>query len=117
MRKMVFLLISGGLFIFLMGCQQQAPAPNQVERGKYLVTIGGCHDCHTPKQMNAAGMPEPDMTSLLSGHPAEAPYPTWKPEDLQMNNAIASTNPMLTAWAGPWGVSFGSQPCEKDDNA
>ncbi|MGH7597080.1 MAG: diheme cytochrome c-553 [bacterium] len=56
--------------------------------------------------MGASGVPEPVMTSMLSGHPAEAPYPTWKPEDLQMNNAMASTNMMLTAWAGPWGVSF-----------
>jgi hypothetical protein len=26
---------------------------------------------------------------------------------MQERNAIALTNPMLTAWAGPWGVSFG----------
>jgi hypothetical protein len=34
------------------------------------------------------------------------PYPTWTPEDMQENNALAMTNQMLTAWAGPWGVSF-----------
>lgn len=106
MRKMIAMLICGGLFIFMIACQQKAPAPDPVERGKYLATIAGCHDCHTPKNMTAAGMPEPDMTRMLSGHPAEAPYPTWKPEDLQMNNALASTNTMLSAWAGPWGVSF-----------
>jgi hypothetical protein len=106
MRKMTAMLICGGLLIFMIACEQKAPAPNPVERGKYLVTIGGCHDCHTPKNMNAAGMPEPDMTSMLSGHPAEAPYPTWKPEDLQMNKALGLTNTMLSAWAGPWGVSF-----------
>jgi mono/diheme cytochrome c family protein len=91
-----------------MGCEQKAPASDPVKRGEYLAIVGGCHDCHTPKNMSPAGMPEPDMTRMLSGHPAAEPYPLWKPEDLQTNNAFASTNPMLTAWAGPWGVSFGA---------
>ena len=29
--------------------QKAAPAQSAVERGKYLVTLGGCNDCHTPK--------------------------------------------------------------------
>ena len=32
----------------LGGTTQQASATAQTERGKYLVTIGGCSDCHTP---------------------------------------------------------------------
>lgn len=27
---------------------QAAPATDQIERGRYLVRIGGCNDCHTP---------------------------------------------------------------------
>ena len=27
----------------------QTPSENQIERGKYLVGITGCHDCHSPK--------------------------------------------------------------------
>jgi mono/diheme cytochrome c family protein len=38
-------------------------ADKQVERGKYLVTIGGCTDCHTPG--NFFG--KPDMTRYLGG--------------------------------------------------
>ena len=26
-----------------------APAQTAVERGEVLVTVGSCHDCHTPK--------------------------------------------------------------------
>ncbi len=33
-------------------------------RGKYLTTIGGCHDCHSPKVMTSHG-PEPDTTRLI----------------------------------------------------
>ena len=27
----------------------KAAPVSEVERGSYLATIGGCHDCHTPK--------------------------------------------------------------------
>src|SRR6476660_8143341 len=37
-----------------------SPAQSPVERGKYIVTIGGCNDCHTPKKLGPNG-PEPDM--------------------------------------------------------
>src|SRR2546422_10508797 len=48
-----------------------------VERGKYMVTVGGCNDCHTPKKLGPNG-PEPDMTRELSGNPSTeklAPVP------------------------------------------
>jgi len=77
-----------------------------IERGKYLVTTGLCHDCHSPKVFGPQGEPIPDSTRLLSGHPKDEPYPDWTPADLQKRNILTSTNPMLTAWAGPWGVSF-----------
>lgn len=77
-------------------------ALDPVERGQYLVTIGGCNDCHTPWVMGPEG-PHPDPTRLLSGHPA----------DLEMPPAPAALGPWTwngagtnTAFAGPWGVSF-----------
>ena len=97
-------------------CSQQPPAansttpaataapaaPTPVERGKYLVNAIGCNDCHTPKTMGPNG-PEPDMTRLLSGQPeADKLPPAPKPD----GPWIASTTPNMTAWAGPWGVSF-----------
>jgi mono/diheme cytochrome c family protein len=35
----------------------------QVERGKYLVALGGCSDCHTPGNF----LGHPDMTRYLGG--------------------------------------------------
>ena len=43
-----------------------------VKRGRYLVSIAGCHDCHTPWKMGPDG-PEPDMSRMLSGHPETMP--------------------------------------------
>jgi mono/diheme cytochrome c family protein len=73
-----------------------------IERGKYLVNFGSCNDCHTPWKLGPKG-PEPDMTRALTGHPAEmnvSPAPT-----LEGSWGIAAANTM-TAWTGPWGVSF-----------
>ena len=54
------------------GCAKQEQAQSPVERGRYLVMVAGCNDCHTPKVMTPAG-PAFDTTRLLSGHPADAP--------------------------------------------
>ena len=100
------LLLLGALF-FVVGCAEKGPvAQTPVERGKYLVTITGCHDCHSPKAEGPGGKPGLDEKRLLSGHPEKAAYPTWTPDDMKQRDALALTNPMLTAWAGPWGVSF-----------
>lgn len=74
-----------------------------VSRGKYLVTIAGCNDCHTPMKMGANG-PELDMSRMLSGHPQDLEMPTApRLPDGPWQVSVAGTN---TAWAGPWGVSF-----------
>jgi mono/diheme cytochrome c family protein len=83
----------------------EQPAQSAVERGGYLVTIGGCHDCHTPKTFTAAG-PEPDMSRALSGHPAADKLPPVPRGLIGPDAWGAVTNNHLTAWAGPWGVSF-----------
>ena len=46
----------------------------KLARGKYLVTVAGCNDCHTPWVMGPKG-PEPDMTRMLSGHPESDKLP------------------------------------------
>jgi hypothetical protein len=78
-------------------------APTAVERGRYLVSTSGCHDCHTPWAMTPNG-PAPDMTRALSGHPEALvmpPAPELPPGPWLVT--IAATN---TAYAGPWGTSF-----------
>jgi mono/diheme cytochrome c family protein len=76
----------------------------QVARGKYLVTIGGCHDCHTPWIMQANGKPGPDMTRMLSGHPMQ--FPIASPAQLKSDRWAVAMAPTNTAFSGPWGVSF-----------
>ena len=79
----------------------QAAMPS-VDQGKYLVTAIGCNDCHTPWKMGAQG-PEPDMSLMLSGHPAGMTID--QPAMLTPPWAWAGDMSM-TAFSGPWGVSF-----------
>lgn len=99
----------------LAGCQGQTPgaggekaaapavASVSVERGEYLVKISGCNDCHTPWAMGPNG-PAPDMTRMLSGHPQGLQMPPAPALPAGPWTGVMAGS--MTAWAGPWGVSF-----------
>lgn len=74
-----------------------------VTHGAYLVRTMGCNDCHTPLKMGPKG-PEPDMTRMLSGHPAGLKMPP-APE-LGKGPWMMTAAATMTAFAGPWGVSY-----------
>ena len=78
-------------------------AASKLAHGKYLVTIAGCNDCHTPLVMGPDG-PERDMTRMLSGHPESLVMPPRPVLPDGPWGAVAAAT--FTAWSGPWGVSF-----------
>ncbi len=77
-----------------------------IARGKYLVTISGCNDCHSPKLMTQVG-PVPDSTKLMSGYPSERGIPTLS-EAIAKDQNWVKMSPDATAFVGPWGISFGA---------
>jgi len=87
--------------------QKEAPAfagfESQVQWGEHLVTIGACHDCHSPKKMTEQGM-EIDTALLLSGHPSQMAALDVNRQDMETKGIIATSD--LTSWVGPWGVSY-----------
>jgi mono/diheme cytochrome c family protein len=76
---------------------QQSGSNAAVERGRYLVRITGCHDCHSPK---VQGM-TPNLDLALSGRPSTTQLPTETKTEVH-------ASPDLTAWTGPWGFSVAS---------
>ena len=76
---------------------------SQAKWGEHLVAICGCNDCHTPKKMGPQG-PEPDMSKMLSGHPAGMPAADVDRKMLE-SKGVAATD-LMTAWIGPWGISY-----------
>ncbi len=77
----------------------------QVERGRYLVNLGGCNHCHSPKAMGPNG-PIPHPLKTLSGHIAESNLPEIPKGVIGPDKWMGITNSDMTAWVGPWGVSF-----------
>lgn len=75
----------------------------KLARGKYLVTIAGCNDCHTPMKEGPNG-PEPDMSRMLSGHPEN--FVITAPATMPAGPWLVAGAATNTAWSGPWGVSF-----------
>ena len=108
MKKYVLIFL---LPVFLLACSGPKPVDTinlpltdtgLISKGKYLVTIGGCNDCHSPKMMTEQG-PVPDPARLLSGHPANE---ALAPFDTVTTKGWLLFNMSTTAIKGPWGFSF-----------
>ncbi len=105
MKSVVLMTLCAAPVVLLIGA---AHSPSRSEtariaRGKYLVDYGGCNDCHTPLKMTDQG-PQPDLSRMLSGHPESVELP---PPELKAGPWFAATAGM-TAWTGPWGISYAS---------
>jgi mono/diheme cytochrome c family protein len=102
MKRTIPFTLAAALLMPNTALAQGNTTSTPLKRGEYLVTIGGCHDCHTPLAMGPNG-PEPDMKRALSGHPQDlvvkAPATVSEPW-------VGAFTPTLTGWSGPWGVSF-----------
>jgi len=112
MRKFLFgafaALAFFSILLFQSSCTQQTEKKQMTQEemialGKYIVTSSGCNDCHTPKIMTDMG-PMPDTTRMFSGHQQNEVLP---PLDVSaLGNQWAATTMSLTAWVGPWGISY-----------
>lgn len=84
LTQVVLALASAGIAVSSIAADTQTKSPakpamsKQVERGRYLVMITGCHDCHTPDFL------------LNGGKTAEKDY------------LIGGT----LGWRGPWGTTY-----------
>ena len=92
-------LVAAGFILSKPNIEAKA-AESQVERGKYLVTFGGCMDCHTPGYFFG----KPDMTRYLGGSEVGFEIPglgTFYPPNLTPDNETGlgnwSTDQIVTA--------------------
>jgi cytochrome c553 len=98
---MIVMLVSVAALVAQSGSSPAAARSadaQKIARGKYLATIGACNDCHSPK-IDAAQTPDPKRP--FSGRPSTTMAPSQNPKEIH-----ASLD--LTAWSGPWGVSYGA---------
>jgi hypothetical protein len=83
---------------------KKAMKPDPVARGMYIVSHSGCNDCHTPWVFNKdLGMPLPDMTRMLSGHPAGEPDSATK---INPKTDLALIGGDFTSFTLPFGMVY-----------
>jgi cytochrome c553 len=81
----------------------QVSVQDQILRGQYLMRVGSCNDCHTPWVFDEAlGMPRPDMSRMLSGHPHGGP----DPEGAIGAHDIGLIGPTFTSFTLPFGTIY-----------
>jgi mono/diheme cytochrome c family protein len=116
MKHFLFVTVCAMVVFTTTQCEQPttSAAPNenktvnaqeQIKRGEYLVTVGGCNDCHSPKVMTDMG-PMPDSKRLLSGHPETEVLPAITDSKMIAPGQWMLFSSGLTAAVGPWGTSF-----------
>ncbi|HWP82870.1 MAG TPA: diheme cytochrome c-553 [Bacteroidota bacterium] len=104
--------LTSAVLVLGISPQQQAAGARkqaQIKRGEYLTHAGGCNDCHSPKvfvKMGEMVVPMPDTSRLLSGYPADTKLPPVPEGVIAPDKWGGLFSNDLTAWAGPWGVSF-----------
>lgn len=115
MKKLLAIACLVSILYYITGCTNNSKTKaatgstltlskdSLIKRGEYLVTIGGCNDCHTPKVFSEKGMGL-DTKRILSGHPREEVLPEFFKDGV--SKGIIQSNNGLTAWKGPWGISF-----------
>ena len=118
MGSIAFLLLAFGIFA-MAGSQekittqktksesvkQKSNTNDLVAKGRYLVSIEGCNDCHSPKTA-IMPIPVPDSSRLLSGHPSADKMPEVPSGVFSPDKWVATTIGDMTAWAGLWGTSY-----------
>ena len=107
-RRNLYLVL---LLAIVVGCVQKEESKpltftegQVIARGKQLVSLGACHDCHTPKVFDETGM-HLDQSRLLSGHPYGSALPKID-EQVFKPGHWTYFNEHFTAAVGMWGMTF-----------
>ena len=113
MRKLFFAAFGAAVFFMFLILQVSCTGNEEnktltkdemIARGKYLVSFGGCNDCHTPKVNTDMG-PMPDTSRLLSGFTSGEILPAADVSMTKPGQWILM-NDNITAFVGPWGISY-----------
>lgn len=76
-RSLAVLLLGAGTVLTAAASEPDAAL---IERGRYLVTaIGGCNDCHTPRNQRGEIVPGTELTGSALPFAPTVPMPAWAP--------------------------------------
>ncbi|MDX1542653.1 MAG: diheme cytochrome c-553 [Christiangramia sp.] len=119
-RTVIYLLMAG-ILTLLISCndgkyedkpeEKKMTLNDSIKKGEYLVRTIGCQDCHSPKRMGQRG-PEEIPELALSGFRAGDSLPPVNTDALEKGWMLM--NAQLTAFVGPWGVSYSANITSDD---
>lgn len=107
MKWVICAAASAAVFAFAVAAHaadDAAAKQKRIERGRHLVDVVGCEDCHSPKIFGPEGFPHPDPSKKLSGF-SGMKLPAIDKKALAPGYWYLMA-PDLTAYVGPWGVSY-----------
>lgn len=119
--RLIQIITVGLLLIFFTACNDgnyqeknqdpQMSLNDSIKRGQYLVKTIGCHDCHSPKRMGERG-PEEIPELALSGFQQTDSLPPINKTTMDSGWMLMKGD--LTAFVGPWGVSYAANITSDD---
>ena len=101
----VLILILTVVTVKSLYADKQKDNTAKVEYGKLLTEEFGCVDCHSPKIMENDFLVN-DPERLFSGHPEDNVLPQFPPEIIGPDKWRGLYTNSMTAWGGPWGISY-----------
>jgi len=100
---MLLALLAGAALIGTAGNQSPGPAASaEIERGRYLVQVGACNDCHTHGYPEAAGQIDEKQWLLGSSLGWSGPWGTTYPANLRLVAARLNESQWLQHARSPW---------------
>ena len=108
-KRVVFiylLLVLVSSVVLFVSCESHSAKNEMTEQemikhGEFLVMVGDCDACHSPKNFGPEG-PMIDMSRRLSGHPEGSQL---APVDTSLIGPYVYFSNDLTAAIGPWGIT------------
>lgn len=101
----VALIFFTSLFIPNLYASKEDSKNAAIKRGKLLTEQFGCVYCHSPKkEMN--GELVIDEERIFSGHPEGKVMPDITPELVGPGKWMGLYTMGMTAWGGPWGITY-----------
>ncbi|MGI9533822.1 MAG: c-type cytochrome [Thermodesulfobacteriota bacterium] len=109
-KKYIYILISALTVFLIISIPDLFASKNmdkeiEIKMGKIMTEEFGCVDCHSPKII-VKDQIMIDEKKIFSGHPQDNVLPDFPPELVAPGKWRGLYTSSMTAWGGPWGITY-----------
>ncbi len=111
-KTYLYIIMSYVFILFIIGISDLFASRDvnkeiKIKFGELLAEEYGCVNCHSPKIVTN-GQILIDEEKIFSGHPQNNILPDFPPELVSPGKWKGLYTADMTAWGGPWGISYAS---------